>query len=531
MHIKYLFLALIISSFFTHAHGMQNYEQNNTDYNVSCIHQWAPEDVWLQIIARSDAKDTIRKTCSYFRKCASTRNEKLFLQNPLIIVPEVLERFTLYYADFANNEILNNLLQHGADPNSADDKDKSLMHYAVQNGNLEMVKRLLEHPDFYTSNMATNEYSPLLLAAQCKHTKIVEHILSQCTIDYNAMLCLAIHYELSDFTKLLLPHMSHNNTLINTETMSPPEKDTRYHKRRKISALHYAAIKGDADTAQVLISNGMHVDTADTDNCTPFHYAISHNVTNMIKLFMNNKANINNVCNAGETSLHHAVRSGLMTKALFLLNHGANINTKDANGDTALFTSSAAGHTHVVKLLLAYNADINERDRDGATALSQAFYNHQLTIMHLLLSQPDIDTTQPWKDKQTLLHRIIDNQYNHDLYKEIIDLALQKTDINALDVYGNSPLSYTYWHKDIPMLQKLLEQPTIKINALHGQNLSNEFKENAIDGYGYKRKGPVTVLDLALQHQNQNTEMIDLLIQHGAKTKTQLEEDGLIENI
>ncbi len=529
MHHKHLFLALIIGSFFTLARGMQDYEQDNTEYNLSHILNLTPEDVWLQIIARSDAKDAIRKTCSYFRDCASTKNKKLFLQIPLVIAPEVLERFALYYADFAHDSILNNLLYHGANPNSADDSGNSVMHYAVQNGNLEMVKTLLQHPQFDKKNMATNENSTLFLAAQGKHTKIVEHILSQCTIDYNAMLCLAIHYGLSDFTTLLLTHMSHDTTSINTEAMWPPEKNTSY-KRRKMSALHYATIKGDTDTAQILISNGMHVDTADTDNSTPFHYALSHNITNMINLFMNNKANIHHVCNSGQTSLHKAVRSGLMTKALFLLNHGANINTKNTYGNTALHIASANGHNHLVKLLLAYNADINERNNDGATALSQAFNNHQLSIVHLLLSQPDIDATQSWKDKQTLLHRIIINsQYDHDRYKKIINLVLQKTDINALDVYGNSPLSYTYWHHNIPLLQKLLEQPTININALHGQNLSDKFQDNVRDNYGYKRKGSVTVLDLAMRHQN--TEFVDLLMQHGAQTRAQLEEDGLLDAI
>ncbi len=250
----------------------------------------------------------------------------------------------------------------------------------------------------------------------------------------------------------------------------------------------------------------------------------------MINLFMNNKANIHHVCNSGQTSLHKAVRSGLMTKALFLLNHGANINTKNTYGNTALHIASANGHNHLVKLLLAYNADINERNNDGATALSQAFNNHQLSIVHLLLSQPDIDATQSWKDKQTLLHRIIINsQYDHDRYKKIINLVLQKTDINALDVYGNSPLSYTYWHHNIPLLQKLLEQPTININALHGQNLSDKFQDNVRDNYGYKRKGSVTVLDLAMRHQN--TEFVDLLMQHGAQTRAQLEEDGLLDAI
>jgi len=510
---------------------METYHQSSTDYNASCIHAWAPEDIWIQIIACSDTKYKIREICSYFRECASTRNERIFLQRPLVIVPEVLKRFALYYADFANNEILNNLLYYGANPNSADDDDNSLMHYATQNGNLEMVKTLFEHPEFDKSNIAINEYSPLLLAAHYKHTKIVEHILSQCAIDYNTMLCLSIHYGLSDLTQLLLTHMSCKN-IINAENVWTPDTrsicpfETHRGKRDKMSALHCATIKGDTHTAQLLISHGIPVDTGDNNNCTPLHYAIEHNATNMITLLMNNKATIDKVCKDKGTSLHHAVYSNLMTKMLFLLRHGTDINAKNEYGSTALHIASSRGYTQTVKLLLAYNANINERNNNGQTALHIAYLNWRYTIMHLLLSRPDIDIelSGPYAGK-SLLSCIIGDY--RDGYKDMIDLLIEKTDINAIDGLGNNPLSYTYWHNNMIIMQKLVKHPNIQINILFGQNLSDKFEENKRDNFSYKRRGPVTILDLAMMY-NTKQEVFDLLKQHGAKTKAELENDGLI---
>lgn len=530
MHHKHLFFAILISTLHTYVQSMETSYQSASHYNLSCIHTWAPEDIWIQIIACSDEKGILRQTCSYFRECASTRNEKIFLQRPLVIVPEVLNRFALYYADFANNQILNNLLYHGANPNNVDDNNNSLMHYAAQNGNLEIVKTLLEHPEFDKKNIAKNEYSPLLLAAHYKHTKIVEHILSQCTIDYNTMLCLSIHYGLSDLTQLLLTHMSCENIVINTKNIRPPSTrsicpfETRCGKKDKMSALHYATIKRDTHTAQLLISHGIPVDTADNKNCTPLHYAIEHNATNMITLLMNNKATMDKVCETS-TSLCHAVLSNLMTKMLFLLNHGADINAKDECGTTVLHIASARGYTQAVKLLLAYNADINERNNDGRTALHVAYLHWQHTIMRLLFSHPDIDIELSGSYAGRPLLSCIIRDYR-DGYKDMIDLLIEKTDINAMDGFGNNPLSYTYWDNNMIIMQKLVKHPKIQINALFGQNLSDEFEENRRDNFGYKRSGPVTILDLAMRPDRK--EIIDLLKQHGAKTRAELEKDGLL---
>ncbi len=551
---KNLFLALIISSFFTLVHGMENCRQDytnyqeNTAYNSTHILNLAPEDVWLPIIACSDTKYKIRELCSYFREYASTRNEKLFLQKPLIIVPEVLERFALYYADFAHDNVFNNLLYHGANPNSADDNKKTLMHYAAQNGNFAMVKTLLEHPAFDKKNITTHCTSPLFLAAQCKHMHIVEYMLSQCTVDYSAMVGFAIAYRLPELVELLLPCASDSDIFMMQYTrqsierlLLPPLDPWIYEGDRvrpinlfvdvlrpyeksneKISALHYAAIQGYINAAQKLISNGTAIDIKDDLGFTPLHYAISCKSNDMINLLIKNKATSNSTNNDLETPLHCATRNNHMTRVLFLLNHGADIDAKNTRQETALQIACAHRNIQIVQLLLAYGADINHKNKDGATLLEYAYNNTHFKIIELLLKQPNIDLKK--KDNSCLLSCIIlDN--NKDmicLYKNIIDPLIKKTDITEIDIHGQSPLSYAIFKKNIPILHKLLAQPNIKINTLHGEGFEK---------YRFG-KAPVTALDIAqLEYNNPATqEIINLLIQHGAKTKAQLE-NGLLEKI
>jgi len=422
MHNKHLLVTLIIGSFFNPAHGMKHTRQETTDYQVNNTYNnthilTVPEDIWLQIIACSDAKYAIQQLCSYFHELASTRNEKLFLRKPLVIVPEVLERFALYYADFENNAILNNLLHHGANPNSADDNKKSLMHYAVQNGNFDMVKTLLAHPDINKKNIATHYTSPLFLAAQCKHMNIVEYILSECTLDYSTMLGFAIAYELPDLVELLLPYasdsdifmMQYNRKSIE-ELLLPPANPMIYEGDRvrpinlfqevlrpyekynqKISTLHYAAIQGYIDAAQKLISNGTPIDIKNDLGSTPLHYAISCKSTDMIKLLIKNKANINNVNNDLETPLHFATLNNHMTRVLFLLNHGANINAKNTRHETALQIACAHRNIQIVQVLLAYGADINGTNKYGQTLLEYAYNNNHTKIIELLLKEPNVN--------------------------------------------------------------------------------------------------------------------------------------------
>lgn len=512
---------------------MEISHQSDTDYNVSQIHTWAPEDIWIHIIAHSDEKGIIRQTCSYFRNLASTKNEKLFLQRPLVIVPEVLNRFALFYADFENNMILNNLLYHGADPNNVDDNGMSVMKYVVKNGNLDMVKTLLNHPDFDATNMAKDYRSPLLLAARYKYESMVDHILSHCTVDYDTMLFLAIQYDLPSFIEKLLPYASKVEQVKEVDMAG-----CKCNANHKEGLLHSAAVKGYVNLVQKLIEQGTPVDSKNSEGFTPFSYAITHNSTDMINLLIKNNANVNSVNKQLYTPLHHAAKNGSITRVQFLLNHGADINAKTRYNGTSLHLAAEQGHVQIVQLLLAHNVNVNERNRNANTALHEASSKYQTDIMKLLLQRPDIDLFTGLENK-SLLYIIIKHNWvpfyrvnkatnKYEAANDLHDLFIKKSDINEINkIYedGQSLLSYALLRTQIPMIRTLLEQPTITIiNTIHMPELDSFYSNS------FKNQG--TPLDIALHMTRDEPEMqkiVDLLKKLGAKTRAQLEKDGLIE--
>jgi ankyrin repeat protein len=519
MYTNYVALIVFVSSYFS-LYSMHNQIQTH-HYNALYINQLVPEDIWLHIIAYSKKKGTMREICSYFRDLASTKNEKLFLERLLRLTPDASDIFMLYYADFENNEILNNLLRCGANPNAVDDNKMSVMHYVIMNGNLAMVKTLLEHPQFDAKNIASGEQSPLILAAQCKYMDIIQYIFSHCTIDYEKIICYAIQLEYPEFIALLLPHISKEVKTLDSMRITHPFEE----RPGRLSALHCAAIKGYVSVAQKLLAHGTDVNLQDSERYTPLHYAITSKSTTLIKLLLEHGASINILNEAGYSPLLCAAAMGNMTRVLFLLHNGADVNIYTHECETALHYASKFGYLKTAQLLLNHTINSNARNDSGATALSYAYLQYHKKIIKLLVNEPSIDLTLDTKNIQ-LLSEIIQS-HRHAYYKDLIESIIEKTDIHAKDRYGNSPFSYTLWHTNWYMFNRLLEQADLKINILYGP----EDNKSACyhDRYAYREKGFMTALDIVVflqENTKDNLQKIhNKLQERGAKTRMQLEQE------
>jgi ankyrin repeat protein len=504
--------ALIIFPLYSNT---MHHMQDNTTYNLTQIPFIAPEDIWLHIIAHSETKGTMREICSYFRDLASTKNEKLFLEKLLRLTSDALDIFTLYYADFENNEILNNLLSCGANPNTVDDNNMSVMHYLAKNGNLAMIETLFKHPQFVHPNLnadtvSSGDWSPFILAARGGHESITDYMLAHCTMNYDNMLYLAIQYDLPKLIEKLLPHAS-QGSFDRCTPMSPCECQQNY-----ISGdIHNAAIKGYINVVKAFLDKGTSVNLQNKRHSTPLHYVITGHSTDMIKFLVNNKADVNIADQNGYTPLYRAVGEGSITRVLFLLHHGADVNAKDVRNKTILGNAiqSSTGSQRIIRLLLAYNATI-----DGDT-LYDYRWQPDVKILTLLIKKSGDKLEKETRKNVQFLSCLIQNQGSVSVYLEnpdLFDLIIQKSCITEEDGYGHSPLTYALKKKkNIAIIKKLLEQPNIDINILYNQ-----------------MEKKVTALDIALHYAQKKPalqEIVDLLKKRGAKTKAELEQEGSLE--
>lgn len=125
------------------------------------------------------------------------------------------------------------------------------------------------------------------------------------------------------------------------------------------TALHWAAIKGDAELAQMLIVAGANVRaTTRIGSYTPLYLAAKGGYSGVVAALLAAGADAKAVTSNGTTPLMIAAAAGDTKSITSLIENGAEIEAKDgAKGETPLIFAAGFNRTDAVKLLLARGAN------------------------------------------------------------------------------------------------------------------------------------------------------------------------------
>ena len=127
-----------------------------------------------------------------------------------------------------------------------------------------------------------------------------------------------------------------------------------------LTALHYAAYKGNIPLLQLLIKNGASVDAVTNLGKNVIHMAAEGNQPSMmIYLISKEHQSSQSVDENGSTPLHWACYAGAEEAVNFLLNLGANIDAQDKEKLTPLHLAVIGGREKIVLKLLQKNANKN----------------------------------------------------------------------------------------------------------------------------------------------------------------------------
>jgi uncharacterized protein len=132
-----------------------------------------------------------------------------------------------------------------------------------------------------------------------------------------------------------------------------------------MTALHWAALNGDAEIASMLLYAGANVSAKTRlGGYTPLHLASQIGNSNVIAPLLAANASVSVLTATGATPLMQAAASGNADSVRMLIENGADPNVKEtANGQTALMFAAAADRVEVVKLLLSRGANLDETSR------------------------------------------------------------------------------------------------------------------------------------------------------------------------
>jgi ankyrin repeat protein len=128
-----------------------------------------------------------------------------------------------------------------------------------------------------------------------------------------------------------------------------------------VTALHWAAMKGDPELANMLVTAGGNVRAKTRfGGYTPLHVASELGSASVITTLLKGGADVNATTNTGATPLMLAASNGDTTAISALLDAGAKPNAAEVDrGHTPIMFAAAANRLPAVRLLLARGADPN----------------------------------------------------------------------------------------------------------------------------------------------------------------------------
>jgi len=256
-----------------------------------------------------------------------------------------------------------------ADVHAKDQWGWTALMWAAKNNDGELVKMLLDRGANVNAKDSDGEPA-LLYALEGGHGEIAKLLRDRGAEDTLAITAVAGDVEgVQRFIR---------------EGAEIDTADTDYYSVYPL--LLRVARKGHAPVLNVLLNNGVDVNSQDRHGYTALMESARKGHVEAVKLLLDRGADVNAQNNVGYTALVEAAGSGHLGILKMLLDRGANVNA-NATGRwawTALMNAAWKGNSEAVKCLLDKGAELNVQTEDGRTALKIAQEKGYAKIAELL---------------------------------------------------------------------------------------------------------------------------------------------------
>ncbi len=166
-----------------------------------------------------------------------------------------------------------------------------------------------------------------------------------------------------------------------------------YNHGKLWSLIHYAVHLGDKELLQVIIDNGVDINTY-CGHYAPLHTAVACNNLELVKFLIDYGVDVNLLtANGHSTPLHLAAQKGYVDIARYLLSKEATSDEAyDISANLPLCIAIKNDDIAMVKCLIEAKVDVNASDEEGLTAIIiAAGYGNKEIIEYLLASSAYMD--------------------------------------------------------------------------------------------------------------------------------------------
>jgi ankyrin repeat protein len=166
-----------------------------------------------------------------------------------------------------------------------------------------------------------------------------------------------------------------------------------------------AAMQGNRDAVRSLLKQAADVNAAQGDGMTALHWAAMKDDAELVQTLLFAGANVRATTRIGSyTPLILAAKSGSASVIAPLLKSGADANSATSNGTTVLMLAAASGNTDAVALLIEGGAKVNEREPvRGLTPTMFAAASNRAAVLTMLAKHgADLKATSKVTDLSAL---------------------------------------------------------------------------------------------------------------------------------
>jgi ankyrin repeat protein len=170
------------------------------------------------------------------------------------------------------------------------------------------------------------------------------------------------------------------------------------------TALHWAAIRGNPNSVQILLLVGANQHIIDVEGRIAFHFAVISGHVECANVLLQFGAKIRLRDERSESDVlvsAWAYENASMVKLLVAA--GADVMTRNSNNVTPLQSSSGLNYPGNVATILNLGTEPNASDKNGDTPLFEAIYYDCTEVIEILIKQ-DINYTHYNKAGWTILH-------------------------------------------------------------------------------------------------------------------------------
>ncbi|GAB5367671.1 hypothetical protein AAMO2058_001250800 [Amorphochlora amoebiformis] len=363
-------------------------------------------------------------------------------------------------------------LNHHSIEKEQDEHGNTLLHFACENGDPEMVQLLLDAKASINARRKKGT-TPLLIACGRGHVQVVKRLVElkadKKAADTNGdgplhCACYNGHFEVIKFMVDthhldIETHNKQDRTPLDIALSEGKMDIANYFNQKRFQQ---AVLSGQVEEAKAILrTEYLKLDInhpTDKKGTTYLYLAFQNQNLKLSRLLLDSKASIQGHMSDGRTLLLFACSRGHLPAAKALVDHKANVKAVDNKGYGPLHLACLNGHLNMVKFLVeSCKVDIKAVNEEGKTPLLVANGGGHVQVVRCLVElNADLETADSNGYKP--LHLACSNRHLN-LAKFLVEEC--KANIEAVNKQGETALSLAR-EGGKPDLVSYVEAATVK---------------------------------------------------------------------